>query len=77
MTSEKYIARAGAHRFRPVISEEEFADASENGAGFCLACGEEADGCEPDARQYECDCCGESRVYGLSELLLMGLVKFI
>jgi hypothetical protein len=23
--------------------------------GFCLACGAEAEGCEPDARQYECE----------------------
>jgi len=26
--------------------------------GFCLACGERQDGCEPDARNYECECCG-------------------
>jgi hypothetical protein len=38
--------------------------------GFCIACGEEADGCEPDARQYECECCGERAVYGAEELLL-------
>jgi hypothetical protein len=23
--------------------------------GFCKACGKSADGCEPDARNYECD----------------------
>lgn len=40
--------------------------------GFCLACGEEADGCEPDARRYECEACGEEQVYGASELLIMG-----
>jgi hypothetical protein len=38
--------------------------------GFCIACGEEADGCEPDARGYECEYCGERRVYGAAELLL-------
>jgi hypothetical protein len=39
--------------------------------GFCIACGEEVDGCEPDARQYECECCGEEKsVYGAEELLL-------
>lgn len=38
--------------------------------GFCVACGEEADGCEPDARGYECDSCGRKLVYGASELLL-------
>jgi hypothetical protein len=39
--------------------------------GFCIACGEEAEGCEPDAREYECESCGEPRVYGAEELLLM------
>ena len=38
--------------------------------GICLACGEEQGGCEPDARKYECESCGEKRVYGSEELLL-------
>lgn len=38
--------------------------------GLCLACGEEQDGCEPDARRYECEACGEHKVYGAQELLL-------
>jgi hypothetical protein len=37
--------------------------------GFCVACGEEADGCEPDAQGYECEHCGEHKVYGADELL--------
>ena len=37
--------------------------------GFCNACGEETDGCEPDARRYECEACGERQVYGAEELL--------
>lgn len=41
--------------------------------GICLACGEDADGCEPDARNYECECCGERQVYGVEELLMMGM----
>jgi len=39
--------------------------------GFCLACGEEADGCEPDARGYTCECCEQSKVYGAQEVLFM------
>jgi hypothetical protein len=39
--------------------------------GFCIACGEDADGCEPDAREYECESCGEHAVYGAEELLMM------
>lgn len=41
--------------------------------GFCLACGEEQDGCEPDARRYECEACGEKTVYGAAEVLMNGL----
>ena len=40
--------------------------------GFCLMCGEEAYGVEPDARKYECEHCGAHAVYGAEELLLMG-----
>lgn len=39
--------------------------------GFCLACGADADGCEPDARRYTCDDCGASKVYGAAEVLMM------
>jgi hypothetical protein len=38
--------------------------------GFCLHCGAEADGCEPDAQQYPCDSCGETAVYGAAEILI-------
>lgn len=38
--------------------------------GLCVACGEETDGVEPDARRYECEHCGEHAVYGLEELAL-------
>ena len=39
--------------------------------GFCLACNAENYGVEPDARKYTCEECGEERVYGAEELLLM------
>lgn len=38
--------------------------------GFCRLCGEEQDGCEPDAEGYECEACGEYQVCG-ADLLLM------
>ncbi len=38
--------------------------------GFCLACGAEAEGVEPDARRYICEECGAPRVYGAEELLM-------
>tara|TARA_R100001510_G_C7627138_1_gene186786 strand:- start:129 stop:314 length:186 start_codon:yes stop_codon:yes gene_type:complete len=44
---------------------------ADNNEGLCMACGEIAEGVEPDARQYKCECCGERRVYGAQEALLM------
>ena len=40
--------------------------------GFCIECGERREGCEPDAKNYPCESCGEKEVYGASELVLMG-----
>ena len=55
------------------LSIDEIMEAVEadDSLGFCLACGEEASGVEPDARRYECEACGAARVYGAEELLLM------
>jgi len=39
--------------------------------GFCLECGHEQEGCEPDAREYECEVCGKRAVYGSDEILMM------
>ena len=38
--------------------------------GFCIACGHEQGGCEPDAREYQCESCGEYEVYGAAELAM-------
>lgn len=40
-------------------------------SGFCHACGNHQYGCEPDARNYECEECGENQVFGAEESLLM------
>lgn len=40
--------------------------------GWCLACGKEVEGFEPDARNCECELCGERRVFGSDELAMMG-----
>lgn len=53
---------------------EEATEADSDMAGFCLACGEVAEGVEPDARGYGCECCGEPRVYGAAEFALRGWV---
>lgn len=46
-------------------------EAADNMIGFCLACGHEQDNVEPDANNYVCDECGESKVFGAEELIIM------
>jgi hypothetical protein len=43
--------------------------------GFCIACGAEADGCEPDARGYVCEGCGAAAVYGAEELMISAVLR--
>jgi hypothetical protein len=38
--------------------------------GFCLICGTEASGVEPDAQNYVCESCGAEQVFGVEELIL-------
>jgi len=45
--------------------------------GICLACGEYRGGCEPDAENYPCECCGENEVFGLEQALLMGRITLL
>jgi hypothetical protein len=58
------------------LTPEKIMEAAENSMfgtanpGFCVFCGNEQDGCEPDARKYECENCGEKGVYGAEELLM-------
>lgn len=64
-------------KIHPSITVERIEDAARESMfgtgnpGFCTACGEDADGCEPDARGYTCECCDEPAVYGAEELLIM------
>jgi hypothetical protein len=37
--------------------------------GFCIICGADAVGIEPDDQRCECNVCGKAGVYGASELL--------
>jgi len=56
------------------VSLAQVMETLENGeeyVGFCIACGESQDGCEPDARRYTCESCGKKAVYGAEELLMM------
>ena len=56
---------------RPSIDAIIAAIQDDDGSGFCFACGEQAWGVEPDARGYDCETCGEAKVYGAEECLLM------
>lgn len=38
--------------------------------GFCIYCGTEQSGVEPDARRYKCESCGTMNVYGAEDILL-------
>lgn len=68
---KQYTARNGQVQIKPSI--ELLTRLDEEGGGFCLACGEGQEGCEPDMRRGLCDACGEPKVYGAAELVLMDL----
>lgn len=51
-------------------------DTTLDNPGFCIACGNEQEGCEPDARGYECEACGAKKVYGAEELALMIAISY-
>jgi hypothetical protein len=60
------------------LSKDEFHDLNENGGGACLACGDIVEsGVEPDARGYRCGHCGEPKVYGIEECVIMGRVELV
>lgn len=74
MKKQPYTTRIGLKQFKPVLTEAQYQQAEDEMIGFCLACGAERECCEPDARKYPCDECQQPKVYGIPELLLMGLV---
>ncbi len=67
--------KSGKTVYLPVFDAELQQAVAEGSVGFCIACGQEAYGVEPDARKYECEACSESKVYGLEELCIMGYVR--
>ncbi len=71
MKVETYTNRKGVKRYRPVITS--FADTEQG--GICIACGTKRRDVEPDARGYTCEKCGEKKLYGTEELLMMGIAR--
>ena len=71
MESMKVKTKSGKEVYIVKIDEKE--GMSEiDGEGMCIACGSFQSGVEPDARKYECESCGEEKVYGIEELFIMG-----
>jgi hypothetical protein len=62
----------------PTVTEDRVLEACErreltlDNPGICVLCGADHDSCEPDARRYGCESCGERGVYGAEELLMRG-----
>ncbi|MGH9608031.1 MAG: hypothetical protein ACRD34_00020 [Bryobacteraceae bacterium] len=62
--------------FDPIIfTLAQIQDMAEEMSGACIKCGAVRECCEPDARKYHCDECGQNQVYGAEEILLMDLVS--
>ena len=53
-----------------VIDAVERHQTSLDNPGFCIRCGGDAEGVEPDARHCTCEACGQPGVFGAEELLL-------
>ena len=69
--------KKGTDFFKFEMTQNEFTECDNDNAGLCIFCGEQADGVEPDARQYTCEICDKRGVYGFQELLMMGLISFV
>lgn len=59
------------------LTEKQYTDLERDSIGLCTGCGAERDSCEPDAREYPCEACGEDAVYGVPELLVMGRIEIV
>lgn len=56
------------------MNEETFKSLRDEYMGICFSCGQEAYSVEPDARGYTCEGCGEKKVFGVEEILIMGKI---
>ena len=60
----------------PVVPDFEWVEDamhSDDSLGWCIACGSEAYGVEPDAERYCCEECGEHAVFGAGDMVLCEL----
>jgi hypothetical protein len=68
-----YLTKSGRMLNKPAAGWLTMVINEGSDTGFCLACAEDTDGIEPDAGACLCPQCGEAKLYGAEELLLMGL----
>lgn len=60
------------------VDPSEYEAADDDYMGWCTSCGAfTTPCCEPDAREYQCDDCGKSTVFGAEEALLMGYITIV
>ena len=60
------------------LTESSYLELDREYCGVCIGCMHVRDGnTEPDAREYPCDECGKDRVYGIQELMIMGLIRLV
>jgi hypothetical protein len=72
-----YKTKSGKSQYKPQLTDQDFRILSDDMSGFCLACGSDIEGCEPDMRNGKCEVCDEPKVFGLEELLMIGLVELV
>lgn len=60
-----------------LVPQEDYESLLDESCGICRTCGGTTGCCEPDARNYVCEGCGDSEVFGLEELLLMGRLVLV
>lgn len=65
----KFFTSKSGQRYA-MFQLSEIEESREEYTGFCIRCGMEKGGVEPDARKYECDECGKRTVYGGEQIVL-------
>jgi len=74
--SEWKPVKPKARRKAQSMTQEDFMEGQDDCMGICLCCGETQYGCEPDAREYECESCEEESVFGYEQALIEGMLSF-
>lgn len=57
------------------LTFDDYNSALENYQGICLECEEFQDCVEPDAEDYECECCGAHKVIGMEIGLMLSEIE--